>query len=302
MEVVNSITESKKEHMRAQRKLQVSNGHYLQFDQLTRILHAIDSFPADRKITMSYLEEDTGLPFRQVRNRISIARAMGIFKKKALQLSPLGYLMSDYDPFFEMQGTLEYLHYLAAGNYYNLIWFEIFNTLLPQEQPMKYHSWIQFFQKSLKDDYTENSLKDHMPKELRFIINAYLKQNFKKLEILNQDSQGFLSIHRYLGFSALILTAMIYDFCSKKETYLFQVAEMATMIGSPAMVFGLDIASFRQKIEGLHDRGWLRYETKHNLDQIRLKPGFSAFEFLTAYFEDREPRKETKTSPGGISQ
>ena len=66
---------------------------------------------------------------------------------------------------------------------------------------------------------------------------------------------------------------------------------MATQPGSPAMVFGLDVASFRQQIEGLHDRGWLRYETTHNLDQIRLKPGFSTLEFLTAYFEDREPRQ-----------
>ena len=87
-----------------------------------------------------------------------------------------------------------------------------------------------------------------------------------------------------------------------KEAHLFQVGEMAATPGSPAVVFGLDAASFRQQIEGLHDRGWLRYETTHNLDQIRLKPGFSAMEFLAAHFEDREPREDTKPSPGGIFQ
>lgn len=65
---------------------------------------------------------------------------------------------------------------------------------------------------------------------------------------------------------------------------------------------GLDVASFRRQIEELHDRGRLRYETTHNLDQIRLKPGFSALEFLTAHFEDRDPREDTKPSPGGIFQ
>ena len=84
---------------------------------------------------------------------------------------------------------------------------------------------------------------------------------------------------------------MIYDYCASKEDHLSQVSELVTTHGSPAMVFGLDAPSFRQQIEGLHERGWIRYETTHSLDQIRLKPGFSALEFLTAHFEDREPRQ-----------
>ena len=58
--------------------------------------------------------------------------------------------------------------------------------------------------------------------------------------------------------------------------------------------------SFRQQIEGLHERGWLRYETTHNLDQIRLKQGLSAFEFLNAYYENREPCEDVKSLNGGI--
>ena len=37
--------------------------------------------------------------------------------------------------------------------------------------------------------------------------------------------------------------------------------------------------------------GLLRYETTHNLDQIRLKPSFSAYEFLSAHFEGRTLRE-----------
>lgn len=92
---------------------------------------------------------------------------------------------------------------------------------------------------------------------------------------------------------------MIYDFCEARESHLYQVEEMAETPGSPALVFGLDPASFRQQIELLHDRGWLRYETTHNLDQIRLKPGFSPMEFLTAHFQDRKPRPISPTASGG---
>jgi len=124
-----------------------------------------------------------------------------------------------------------------------------------------------------------------------------MERNFRKLELLRGSSDERLYRRRYTQFAPLVLSAMIYDFCATKETHLSQVGEMAVTPGSPAVVFGLDAASFRQKIEGLHDRGWLRYETTHNLDQIRLKPGFSALEFLTAHFKDHEPRKDTKPSP-----
>jgi len=63
------------------RKLQISNGHYLDFDQLARLIHAMNSAEEGQKIIMSFLEKETGLPFRQVRNRISIGRAIGIIEE-----------------------------------------------------------------------------------------------------------------------------------------------------------------------------------------------------------------------------
>jgi len=139
-----------------------------------------------------------------------------------------------------------------------------------------------------------------VPKEIRFIVDAYTKRNFNKLEILHISPDDQLYRRRYTSFTPLVFTAMIYDFCTANKAKLSQVGEMAVTQGSPAMVFGLDAALFRQQVEGLHDRGWLRYETTHNLDQIRLKPGFSAIEFLIAYFEDREPHEGSNEWQGGF--
>ena len=288
--------------MADKRKMQVSNGHYLNFDHLARLIKAISSLREVPKVKMSDLAEETGLPFRQVRNRVSIARALGLFEKNMLQLTALGNLVSVHDPFCESIATLEYLHYKAAGNFDNLVWYEIFNSLLIHENVMNYTGWMEYFQKTLSDQYTEHSLKDHLGKEVRFILDAYMKQNFQRLLLLHQDEADNIYRRRYTQFAPLVLSAMIYEFCATKETHLSQVGEMAVTPGSPAVVFGLDVASFRQQIEGLHDRGWLRYETKHSLDQIRLKKGFSAFEFLAAHFDGREPREDTNQSHGGIFQ
>lgn len=284
------------------RKFQVSNGYFLEFDQLARILHFLLEHRGAKKISRKKLREDTGLADRQVESLVSMGSAMGLIKPGVQLLTPTGLLIAEHDLFLEGLGTLEWCHYKGAGSYQNLIWFEVFNHLLAEESAMTLEGWQEYYRNKLKSQYTDKTIKDHVPKEVRFIVDAYMSRKFKKLELLNLSADERLYRRRYTGFTPLVLAAMIYDFCVTNETHLSQVGEMANTQGSPAVVFGLDEASFRQQVEGLHERGWLRYETTHNLDQIRLKPDFSAFEFLTAHFEDREPQAVSNQSAGGISQ
>jgi len=272
-----------------QRKFQVSNGYLLEFDQLARVLHFLLEHRDAKKIKRKFLQEDTGLAARQVESLVSMGSAMGLIKPVLQVLTPIGLLMAEHDIFFERKGTLEWCHYAGAGSYRNLIWFEIFNRLLQEASPMTQEEWNERIRSDLAGKYSKRTIGKGVYEEGRFVIDAYMKRNFNKLGILHQLSDDRFYRHRYTGFEPLVFVAMIYAFCAAKETQLSQVTEMATTPGSPAMVFGLDAVSFRHQIEGLHDRGWLRYETTHHLDQIRLKPGFCALEFLTAHFEAREP-------------
>ncbi|MEI6259321.1 MAG: DUF4007 family protein [Deltaproteobacteria bacterium] len=271
------------------RKLQVSNGYLLEFDQLSRVLHFLLEHRDAKKISRKVLQEDTGLADRQVESLVSMGSAMGLIKPGLQVLTPAGLLIAEHDIFFEKKGSLEWCHYVGAGSYRNLIWFEIFNRLLHETSAMTQDEWIERIRSELAGQYSRQTIGKGVHKEVRFVIDAYLKRNFSKLEILNRSSDDRLYRRRYTGFSPLVFVAMIYDFCAAREVHLSQITEMATTPGSPAVVFGLDAVLFRQQIEGIHDRGWLRYETTHNLDQIRLKPGYSALEFLTAHFENREP-------------
>ena len=284
------------------RKFQVSNGYLLEFDQLARILHFLLEHQDAKKINRKVLQEDTGLADRQVESIVSMGAAMGLITPGRQVLTPVGLLIAGQDIFIEKRGSLEWCHYVGAGSFRNLIWFEIFNRLLAEASPMTQEEWNERMRSDLAGKYSKRTIGKGLYEEVRFVIDAYLERNFSKLELLHRSSDERLYRRRYTRFDPLVLSAMIYDFCAREESHLSQVDEMATTPGSPAMVFGLDVASFRQQIEGLHDRGWLRYETTHNLDQIRLKPGFSALEFLIAHFEDREPHENTKPSPGGIFQ
>lgn len=286
----------------ARRKFQVSNGYLLEFDQLARILHFLLENRQAKKINRKVLQEDTGLADRQVESLISIGAAMGLIKPGNQVLTPTGLLFAEHDIFIEKTGSLEWCHYVGAGSFRNLIWFEIFNHLLSQASAMTQEEWTERLRSDLAGKYSKRTISKGLYEEVRFVIDAYMKRNFNKLELLHRSSDDRLYRRRYTRFSPLVLSAMIYDFCAAKGAHLFQVDEMVGTPGSPAVVFGLDAASLRQQIEGLHDLGWLRYETTHNLDQIRLKPGFSAISFLAAHFEDREPREDAEPSPGGIFQ
>jgi len=284
------------------RKFQVSNGYLLEFDQLARILHFLLEHRDAKKINRKDLQEDTGLADRQVESLVSMGAAMGIITPGRQVLTPVGLLIAEQDIFIEKRGSLEWCHYVGAGSFRNLIWFEIFNHLLTEALPMTQEEWNERMRSDLAGKYSKRTIGKGLYEEVRFVIGAYMERDFSKLELLHRSPDNQFYRRRYTKFVPLVLSAMIYDFCATKESHLFQVGEIATTPGSPAVVFGLDAASFRQQIEGLHDRGWLRYETTHNLDQIRLKPSYSALEFLTAHFEDREPREGTEPSSGGFFQ
>ena len=281
------------------RKFQVSNGYLLEFDQLARVMHFLLQHKEAKRIDRKVLQEDSGLAERQVENLVSMGSAMGIIKPNNQVLTSAGLLIAEHDIFIEKKGTLEWCHYIGAGSYRNLVWFEIFNRLLTESSPMTQEEWSDRLRSDLSGQFTPKTLGKGLREEVRFIVDAYVERNFNKLELLQKSPDERIYRRRYTNFDPLILSAMIYDFCATNDEHLSQVAAMAATPGSPAVVFGLDATLLRRQIEGLHERGWLRYETTHNLDQIRLKPGFSALEFLTAHFEDREPHEISNQSQRG---
>ena len=275
---------------RSQRKLQVFRSHFLDFTHFSRILNLLYAHREQGRISRLLLISETGLPDNHVASLVSVGVAMGLIQPGSQTLTNVGLLVAGHDMFVEQQGTLEWCHYSGAGTYRNQIWFDVFNHLLAEEPAMTQPAWQAYFEQALKDQYAVKTIKRHVMQEVQYIVDVYLEGNFKKLELLQRSPDDLLYRRRYTRFVPAVFCAMVYDFCTSEGGNLSQVGEMATAPGSPAVVFGLDVNAFREQIEGLHALGWLRYETTHNLDQIRLKPGLTALAFLSAYYEGREPQ------------
>jgi len=267
-------------------KLQISNGYLFESDQLSRVLHFLTTRQAEKRIYRKDIEESTGLSNRQIESVVSIGCALGLIKPAVQILTTTGTLIVEHDIFLEQTGTLQWCHYQGAGNSRNLVWYEIFNRILPSELAYTESGWLANLRNSLSGQYTDRTIGKHLQQEVRFVIDAYLNRNFKKLEILQQHSDGRLYRRRHLHVEPPILCAMIYDYAAGHGESLLQVREIAEAEGSPSLLFGFDETTFRQAIEPLHENGWLRYESTHNLDQIRLKEDYSAAAFLKRYYED----------------
>jgi len=172
--------------MGAKRKFKVSSGYLLEFDQLARVLNFLFESKAATNISREELLANTGLSNRQIESIVSIGRAVGLIKPHRQILSPIGILIAEHDIFFDNRGTLEWCHYVGAGSYQNLIWFEIFNHLLPEASPMTQEEWNDRFRSDLAGKYSKRTISKGLYEEKKSMfwsINNHANFNDSPLRI-----------------------------------------------------------------------------------------------------------------------
>lgn len=272
------------------RKLQVSNGYHLDFGQLSRLMGAMREADDGGKISRAHLVEATGFPDRHVEALVSMGVAMGIIKPGAQHLTELGKLVARYDLFFQLLGSLEWCHFIGAGSYKNLVWFDIFNKYIADRLEHGAKGLITQFRKDYTGQYSDRTMRKVFQEEVHFVVEAYLDGGFAPLMLFEKRQGDLFNLRRRFDIEPLILCAMLYRFREYTGAGIFSLEELNSIPGSPAVVFGIDDKALRQLVEGLHARGFLAYETTHDLDQLRFKPGYRYLDFLEAYFKRHEPR------------
>jgi hypothetical protein len=275
--------------MEEKRKLQLSNGYYLVFEQLAQLLVVLREHPHLKRVPRTLFMEQTGLAERQVENLVSIACATGLIRPVTSTLTGFGALVVEHDGFASQAATLEFLHFCAAGSRRNLVWFDLFNEVLYELPSATGDEWLARFREKYATTYSQKTLTDHLQHEVRFLVDAYTKRNLRRLELVVEGSDGRLQPRRYASPDPSALTAMLYSFAAGQRRNVWEITEMAAMLGSPAMLLHMDTGTFRTNLEKLHERGWLRLESRHNLDQIRLRDEFRPLSFMEAYYQGREP-------------
>ncbi len=215
-----------KSQKRESRKLQVSNGYCLEFDQLARVLNFLFENKKKKKIPRAVLTENTGLSDRQVAGLVSIGSAMGLIKGGVQILTPVGLIIAENDIFLENRTTLEWCHYMGAGSYRNLIWYEMFNNVLKKRNLMLQKELTEYFKTALAADYTPGTIKKNLSQEVRFIIDGDPEYGILGYNggLFDDEQEKFLARHQLRNdFLARALYLLAYveplDNTKQKDEY-----------------------------------------------------------------------------------
>jgi hypothetical protein len=267
-------------------KLQLTNGYFARFDQLSRILGSIAGRRHQSRVSRKDLIGDTGLSSVHVKNLCSLAVGIGLIKRISYNLLPLGELIAQTDRFFEDTGTLWACHYRLGSNPHNLIWQRLVNHILPGLDEVTTEKARRFFS-DLEASYSEGSLDHHVAKELQVCYNAYTDQALARLRYLEALEPNIYTLtRRHAPLDPWILLFAIYDF-RDRFTPGATAVEIPVLWGtenSPGRVFHLSQTRLRELLNVLHRRGVLTIERQAGLDQVALVSDFSPYDALEYYY------------------
>jgi len=268
-------------------KLQLTNGYYLHFDQMTRLLRYVQQRPETRRFSQAELAAGTGLTQRQVESLGSVMVRLGLLRPVTYRLTGLGALAVEHDAFLDDPGSLWLCHYHLASDTQAIVWNHMTNCVLPGGQPVTAPEARDSFQPFLAG-FTARSANKKLLEEIRAFFNAYTEQSFRRLSYLRQTDAGAYALTDApapVPPGAFLAILLLYrDRCQPGASGL-EAPAICAADHSPGRLLHLGEARVRALLNELHEDGKLTIEAKANLDQVRFRPGQTWLEAMRAYYE-----------------
>ena len=258
--------------MKKQIKLQLTNGYYLHFDQLSRILQYSLEQSSRKRIPRLEFLETLGMTERQFENLTSISVGLGLTKRSTFLLTPLGKAIAQRDIYFDRVDTLWMLHYVISSESRWIVWNRIINNVIPENDIITTEVALPYYS-DLSSAFSERTITKKMPKEILSVLNAYGEQDFSKLHILRQDGSG-----KYLKDNPEKMHPLPFLYCLlhfrdghyPNATGLLK-EDILHSDDSPGRVLLLPEYITAELLMRLHDMRLIGIETFGDLDQIRFR-------------------------------
>jgi len=270
-------------------KLQLTNGYYLHFDQMTRLLRTVQQHPETARFSLAELATGTGLALRQVKSLGSIMARMGLLRPVTYRLTGLGALVVEHDPFLDDPGSLWLCHYHLASDTTALVWNHVTNCVLPAGRSVTAPEARDTFQPFLTG-FTARSANKKLLEELRAFFNAYTGQSFRHLRYLRETGDGAYSLTDSpapLPPGAFLAILLLYRDRFQPGASGLEVPAMCAADHSPGRLLHLGEAQVRKLLNELHEANQLTIEARANLDQVRFRPDQTWLAAMQSYYESK---------------
>jgi len=264
-------------------KLQLSNGYFVNFTYLARILNAVCQDQRER-IPQVELAAAIGFTERHVKHLCGIAHALGLTERVTYKPTPLGRLVQKYDPFFDDVGTLWFLHYIISSNPYNLVWNRLVTVILPARRNITRKQARAAFN-DLRETLTEYSIQTHVLTELNTVLDAYTNQYFASLAYLRLENDIYV-LGNAVSVTPFVLGACIVCFRDRHRSIdtAVSVTDLLSTSNGPGVVLQLEEDRFRGLLEQLKVQPGFSLESQADLDQVRLTDNTPAYIWMERYY------------------
>jgi len=252
-------------------------------------------FAKTPKLSRNEVMERLGVGNQKAEAMITWLGMLGLRDNKSRELTPLGELLLEHDPYFEDINTLWLLHYQLASNPDAEVWYIIINKFLPNYTTFSFEDTLNFL--------VSLNIRPLNDKHLRSDVAIFLKSfisidAFKKLNFITASDESrrvisTLTSHKQIpiNISPYLIAYVIYDYKSKNfpNAVTITIKELLTLDGNVGKVFSLDrreLEKYLKILTGYEYGELVDISTTAGLDQVGLRFKGNVLNILERYYKN----------------
>jgi hypothetical protein len=268
-------------------KLQLTNGYYPHFDQITRIIQFALTNNERKRIPSAEIIHHLGLSDRQIESLVSVLVGFEILKSRSYTLTSFGRIVAKMDAFFERIETLWAIHYIVSCNPYLVVWHRIVNQVFPDHETIIISDIAEKHFQDLINKFSIKTIKEKLPTEIGAVLWTYANSELSRLNLINQYKTGIYKrgLREIIPPLALLVCILKFRERFSNAATALMINEICTGENSPGMVLDLPESTIRSLLNELHDTGFIRLEQFGDLDQIRFSDGLTKEQVLQSIYE-----------------
>lgn len=267
-------------------KLEVTNGYLFRFEQASRILGYCCEQTGKNIIPRQDIVDYLGISDSNFKYISSMLVAFGLLKKQTFVLTELGQCIAKQDLFFERNETLWLMHYTVVIESKWVVWRRIFQQILPNHREISSVIALPYMD-DLQAHFSEKSIKQKLPKEIRAVLRNYVETKLSKLKLLERTEDKKIIKGEAVQAPPLVFLYAILDYASACRKGATGITRQELLVEENPLlrIFYLEPFHLDELLSQIHRSNLARLETFGDLNQLRFASGLTKTKILEAIYQ-----------------
>lgn len=267
--------------------LALTRGYSMRAVHVARILTLLNELEdKGATITRAELGEDLSMTWASAQSYLNVMRRMALVDAKT-RITPFGNLALLGSPRVDNDGLLWLLHYLVASDANLVLWSNLFNLAIYEEDTCTIQSVVKPFA-TLVGRWSEKTLVEKAPHEIGGILKTYTEELLLPLRLAKRIDVGTYEFY----WNTALIPSLVWLSCILlyRDRYYpgattLEVPLISRAHYSPGRILRQNEVAVRRALDELHNAGLLTVETRSGLDQVRFKQESTWIKAIAAHLQ-----------------